>query len=146
MTNKQKKLYEKYGNPDDKDFIKKNLIKIDFLEHNVLIHKKEKSKFQAVNDIIKTLNLSYKFRIVQTYCNRQMRGSKLKSLHSWGIAVDINPDTNGYYTGWEASEENRKNWKRDIPLKVIQVFESNGFIWGGKWKTVKDFMHFEVKT
>ena len=30
------------------------------------------------------------------------------------------------------------------PLKVIQAFESEGFIWGGKWP-VWDNMHFEYR-
>jgi hypothetical protein len=149
MTSRQKRLYQLLGNPDDRNFIKNNLVKIEFLGHKVLVHKKVWKYFNMVDIMIEKLKaddeIQYCFDVVQTYCNRQMRGSKNKSLHSWGIAVDINPATNGYYIGWQATEKGRHLWKRDIPLKVIQVFENNGFIWGGRWKTIKDFMHFEIK-
>ena len=52
------------------------------------------------------------------------------SIHSYGLAIDINWKTNGF----------GKNG--DIPIYVVMLFEQYGFSWGGNWKT-KDPMHFE---
>lgn len=88
-----------------------------------------------------------------SYNWREIRDRSSRSFHSYGIAVDVLPH------GW-----GQKNiyweWRRDIdpdgwmtlpldkrwmpPLKVIQAFESEGFIWGGKWP-VWDNMHFEYR-
>ena len=52
------------------------------------------------------------------------------SRHSWGIAIDINPSTNGF--GVEPS----------LASEVVEVFRRWGFSWGGTW-VVPDGMHFE---
>ena len=54
------------------------------------------------------------------------------SVHSWGIAVDINPETNPMGT------------KGNMPKDVIRVFKDHGFSWGGDWPGKrKDPMHFQ---
>lgn len=55
---------------------------------------------------------------------------KLLSNHSWGIALDLNPKKYPY------GSKSKPN------AKLIEIFENNGFIWGGRWKT-PDPMHFE---
>jgi hypothetical protein len=83
---------------------------------------------------------------------RDIRGSQRMSYHSWGMAVDIQPKNSGdksIYWLWERSRnsdwmlvplENR--WKP--PDRLIQAFEREGFIWGGKWP-LYDTMHFEYR-
>lgn len=56
--------------------------------------------------------------------------AKALSRHSWGIAQDVNPSTNTFGT------------KGDMDKRVIDVFERNGFFWGGNFST-PDPMHFE---
>ncbi|MBQ9630975.1 MAG: M15 family metallopeptidase [Treponema sp.] len=88
---------------------------------------------------------------VDSYNWREIGDRNSRSFHSYGIAVDILP------RGW-----GQKNiywaWRRDIdpngwmtlplekrwipPLAVINAFEEEGFIWGGKW-IIWDNMHFE---
>ena len=90
---------------------------------------------------------------VDSYTWREIGDRASRSFHSYGIAVDVLP------RGW-----GQKNiywaWRRDIdpdgwmtlpldkrwmpPLKVIEAFESEGFIWGGKWP-IWDNMHFEYR-
>jgi hypothetical protein len=53
------------------------------------------------------------------------------SLHTWGIAVDLNVSTNGVGTAGS------------IDRRVVEIFESWGFAWGGRW-SVPDPMHFEL--
>ena len=63
---------------------------------------------------------------------RKKRGLKSLSLHSWAVAIDINAFWN------QLRQEPQMN--RDL----VEVFEKNGFDWGGHWKR-KDGMHFQLK-
>jgi len=63
---------------------------------------------------------------------RPIRGYKsVWSLHSWGVAVDINAATNGLGV------------KGDMNPALVKCFEDNGFIWGGRWKRL-DMCHMEL--
>ncbi len=52
------------------------------------------------------------------------------SRHAWGLAVDLNTRTNGFGA------------TPTMDLRVVEVFRSWGFAWGGSW-TRPDGMHFE---
>lgn len=52
------------------------------------------------------------------------------SHHTWGIAIDINVAENAFGT------------KPDQDPRLVEIFESHGFTWGGRW-LVPDGMHFE---
>lgn len=85
------------------------------------------------------------------YLWRIIDGTNRKSFHSLGIAVDILPKRLGgkeIFWSW-ARDKNPKGWmltplsKRWMPPQsVIEIFESEGFVWGGKWG-IWDNMHFE---
>lgn len=63
---------------------------------------------------------------------RRKRGLKSLSLHSWGIAIDINAAWNGLGKEPTMSKE------------LIKCFIDAGFEWGGNWNR-KDGMHFQLK-
>jgi len=62
---------------------------------------------------------------------RKKRGLSSQSLHSWGLAIDINAAWNGL----------GKN--PTLSAGVVKCFTDAGFDWGGTW-TRKDGMHFQV--
>lgn len=62
---------------------------------------------------------------------RKMRGLKSMSLHSWGIAVDVNAFENGLGANPKLSPG------------FVKCFTDAGFHWGGTW-TRKDGMHFQL--
>jgi len=64
---------------------------------------------------------------------RKARGYNSWSLHSWGIAIDINAAWNGLGKEPQMSKE------------LAACFTDAGFDWGGTWKR-KDGMHFQLKT
>lgn len=83
---------------------------------------------------------------------RRIAGSKKLSLHSYGMAIDINPKLNPYVKKNGVAPENGKafvNRSKDFAGKIdhddlcYKLFMKNGWKWGGDWKTVKDYQHFE---
>ena len=60
----------------------------------------------------------------------QFGDSGVISRHTWGIAVDINEDTNRY--GDAPTQDPR----------LVAIMARSGFSWGGVW-LVPDGMHFE---
>lgn len=64
----------------------------------------------------------------------QRTGTKL-STHAWGIAIDLNPETNQQGTAG------------NMDPAVIATFRDSGFEWGGDWQgKTRDPMHFQFCT
>ena len=89
---------------------------------------------------------------VHAYNWREIAGTQRMSYHSWGLAVDILPkELNGQAIYWQWEWNKNKDWML-IPLQnrwsppglVVEAFERQGFIWGGKWLFF-DNMHFEYR-
>jgi len=64
---------------------------------------------------------------------RKKRGLNSMSLHSWGIAIDVNAAWNGL------------NKTPQLSAGFVKCFIDAGFEWGGTWKR-KDGMHFQLKS
>jgi hypothetical protein len=62
---------------------------------------------------------------------RKKRGLSSMSLHSWGIAIDVN-------AAW-----NQLNMVPKLTPEFVKCFTDAGFEWGGTW-TRKDGMHFQL--
>ena len=63
---------------------------------------------------------------------RRKVGGTSPSLHSWGIAVDVN-------AAW-----NRYGQTPSMTHSFVRCWTDSGFEWGGEW-TVQDGMHFQLK-
>lgn len=88
---------------------------------------------------------------------RFIAGTKKLSNHSRGRAIDINPLYNPYVkrrangTLFVSPEKGRpyadrtKTFKYKISHKDLcfKLFKKHGFIWGGDWRSLQDFQHFE---
>lgn len=83
---------------------------------------------------------------------RPVAGSTSLSKHSYGIAIDINPIENPYIKGNYISPLAGKAFADRtliLPGMIIPgdpchaAFVSRGWVWGGNWKTMKDYQHFE---
>jgi peptidoglycan LD-endopeptidase CwlK len=79
---------------------------------------------------------------------RRATGSKRLSMHSYGYAIDINPVLNPYIKrrtvfprGAVYDPSRPGTLTRDCP--VVRTFIGLGWTWGGNWKTLKDYQHFE---
>lgn len=78
-----------------------------------------------------------------TYKWRKIEGTDRLSAHSFGIAIDINIKYSHYWR-WNIKKEPKLPYHNMIPLKIVEIFEKHGFIWGGKWYHY-DTMHFEFR-
>ncbi len=63
---------------------------------------------------------------------RKKRGLNSQSLHSWGIAIDVN------------AFENQLNQKPKLSTGFVKCFTDAGFNWGGNFKSRVDGMHLEL--
>ena len=81
------------------------------------------------------------------------------SKHGAGLAVDINPLYNPYYKMVKGKPNIEPfnsapylDRSKNFPYKIdhndlaYKLFTKAGFEWGGDWKGVKDWQHFEWKT
>lgn len=64
---------------------------------------------------------------------RKKRGGSTMSLHSWGVAVDLNAYANCF------------GCRPQLSAGFVKCFTDNGFDWGGTWRK-PDGMHFQLKT
>ena len=77
-----------------------------------------------------------------TWAWRRIFRSKNLSTHAWGIAIDLNVDR-AHYWRWTRRGEPLV-WHNSVPQAVVDAFEAEGFIWGGRWQHY-DTMHFEYR-
>jgi hypothetical protein len=99
-------------------------------------------KIYCNKDMVKPLSMAFKKLIDTKAVNelktwdgcfniRTKRGLSSMSLHSWGIAVDVNAFENGL------------NQTPKLSKQFVECFTTSGFDWGGTW-TRKDGMHFQL--
>ena len=83
---------------------------------------------------------------------RTIAGSWRLSQHAFGMAVDINPLQNPCVKGSRIRPSTATDYvdrSKQFPHKIDdndfckKTFESYGFRWGGRWRSVKDYQHFE---
>jgi len=77
-----------------------------------------------------------------TFNYRIIAGTNQLSPHSFGIAIDLAVNKGDYWK-WSSKEAASKRLNT-YPCEIVEVFEKNNFIWGGKWGHF-DIMHFEYR-
>ena len=93
------------------------------------------------------------------FCYRHVSGSKKLSAHARGLAIDLNSLYNPYYidrkngTRYVQPSTARQYCDRTLkfPYKIdthdlaYRLFTRHGFVWGGSWRSCKDYQHFELR-
>lgn len=77
-----------------------------------------------------------------TWAWRTIKRSRHLSAHAFGIAIDLNVELGDYWR-WKRRSEPLV-WKNRVPQAIVDAFEAEGFIWGGRWQHF-DTMHFEYR-
>jgi hypothetical protein len=72
---------------------------------------------------------------------RNVRGKASPSLHSWGVAIDMNAANNPL--GLTRTQIVARGLKPFSP-GFLSCFRSNGFDCGADWTSRPDFMHFQL--
>lgn len=79
---------------------------------------------------------------------RNVASESYLSTHSFGIAIDINSSQANYWLwDWQKSKRplSELEYRNRIPMQIVEIFEKEGFYWGGRWKPYYDTMHFEYR-
>ncbi len=80
---------------------------------------------------------------------RTITNSKKLSNHALGLAIDINPVQNPYIKKGKILPANgriKRTKAKGVILKndeCYHIFIKRGWKWGGNWKSLKDYQHFE---
>jgi len=140
-----------YGNCD-KNEVAKNLRAVAWLPK----HGRSSVMVTVVNGVADALEkvsreldelpddlIKYAMPTAGTYSCRNIAGSKMKSMHAFGAAIDINTRYANYWR-WTKSNRGQLRWLNHIPVQIVRIFEKHGFIWGGRWYHY-DTMHFEYR-
>jgi peptidoglycan L-alanyl-D-glutamate endopeptidase CwlK len=65
-----------------------------------------------------------------------------QSIHNYGLALDIVLIKDNKTASWEETIDFDKDGKADW-MEVVNILKSNGWEWGGDWKSFKDKPHFQ---
>jgi hypothetical protein len=133
---------------------------IDFLGETIRVHESITDKLTAIEEQLKLLatsepEIAYWVKNISditTWNWRNIANSSSKSFHSYATAIDIQEKLQaGKHSYWLWSAQNGLSWweipyedRQHPPDAVVKLFESYGFIWGGKWAQF-DTMHFEYR-
>lgn len=77
-----------------------------------------------------------------TFNYRVISGTNRLSPHSFGIAIDLASNKWDYWK-WAKRSDGEKRLDA-YPRDIVNTFEKNNFIWGGKWGHF-DILHFEYR-
>lgn len=120
-----------YGKPGS------NLTSYNLFGHEISVHKYLPPFLDQIQKEVNAAKTGYNFVNVSSFNMRPKIWGGGQSLHSWGIAIDINPESNPYQQG------NYGPPQSDIPIQIVNIFKKYGFAWGGDWPGERDSMHFE---
>jgi len=81
---------------------------------------------------------------------RFISGTRVISNHAAGLAIDINPRLNPYIKNGSSIPANcnydtTKAGTISAGTQLVEEFKKRGWNWGGGWKSLKDYQHFEKK-
>jgi hypothetical protein len=132
--------------------VEKNLIKIQWMPKStnkkisVTTINNVHLKLKEVSEELDKLPVHIKKYVINpagTYSWRYIKGTKRLSMHSLGIAIDLNTNFSNYWL-YDLKIKGHLEYKNAIPVEVVKIFENHGFIWGGKWYHY-DTAHFEYR-
>jgi hypothetical protein len=132
-----------YGNGEAA--VRRRLVTVSLLDHPIRVHELVAPALQRVNAKLGPLlerQPAWRPLFAKPgggFVYREIAGTDRLSGHAFGIAVDLDP-SHGAYHRWDDGSR----WRNEVPQEIVDIFESEGFIWGGRWYHY-DTMHFEYR-
>jgi hypothetical protein len=136
------------------------LVRIEVAGFIVAVHERVKEPLSRVGVELQALRLKDPevasflkgLREMNGYNFRRVEGTRSRSLHSYGLAVDLIPKSyHGKNAYWMWAMSGTPDWwtipyaeRWTPPVPIVEAFERQGFVWGGKWLFF-DTMHFEYR-
>jgi hypothetical protein len=121
--------------------VQAKLVPINFLGANLRVCKYIAPYLKEAELRAREAGISYRAEQRQTSCFnwRPVTNGTALSMHSWGVAIDINSADNPYQRSLAADPKNKNRVKTDMPPGLIAIMQDVGFrhLW---W----DPMHFEL--
>ncbi len=127
---------------------KSGLIKIELFGRRLLVHEKvapalRRAAERIARAVAADPSLAPFLReLGGTYAPRNIAGTNRPSAHSYGVSLDLNV-ARSHYWRWQKPPEPIA-WRNQVPQAIVDAFEAEGFIWGGRWYHY-DTMHFEFR-
>jgi hypothetical protein len=140
-----------YG--DNRSAVEANLVTVRWLPRTVNVPVRmtringAADQLRKVSDEIENLPRSLQrsaLRISGSYYWRAIAGEERLSMHSFGIAIDIDARYSNYWRWDSPSPDGSSVYRNRVPREIVDIFEKHGFIWGGAWYHY-DTMHFEFR-
>ncbi len=106
-------------------------------------HEKVGSAVKALGRVLEAHQYHVRASDTGAYNCRQITAGKGHSLHAYGIAIDINWNTNPF----RADNRLITDMPKAMVTNILRMRTGNGkqvWGWGGNYRSVKDAMHFEV--
>lgn len=141
-----------YGNPgvpgsaQGKAYEQTHIHRVTIAKREIPVHRDASRAFRHLSLLIQYHNPRYWAHISKgTYddwgfAHRYIAGTTILSMHSFGLAVDLNAILNPRTT--DPNELHSEIWKN--MRQSIEAIEKTGFMrWGGRYRS-PDPMHFEV--
>lgn len=142
------------------------MVRIAFGPDRIRVAPPTADAWAALAAVFETHRYAIRTTDTDSYNCRQITGGTGRSLHSYGIALDINWTTNPYkdHAGKRKVQFSSKPTQDERALEVkenradtdmtpelirdvVAIRTTAGdpvFEWGGNWESVKDCMHFEL--
>jgi poly-gamma-glutamate synthesis protein (capsule biosynthesis protein) len=125
-----------------------DVVPIDFLGQRLRVHRKVAPAFGRVARRLEAALAKepalrpYLTNVGGTFHWRKIANTQRQSAHSYGVSLDLNP-ARAHYWEW-AKPKHPVRWRNTVPQSIVDAFEAEGFIWGGRWYHY-DTMHFEYR-
>lgn len=148
---------------------RKDMVRIPFGPDLILVAPPTIDAWKALERVLREFKYDIRIEDTDSYNCRNIKGGTEKSLHSYGIALDINWHTNPFIdhsstrpprfsnklTQRERGQDVRLG-KADTDMTremidAVLAIRTNApdpkqvFDWGGYWETIKDSMHFQIQ-
>ena len=135
-----------YG--DSAEAVRAQLVPWTLLGQTLVVHRKVLPAFQRVGARLDAATKAdptlapFLHALGGTFVWRVIAGTNRRSAHSYGVSLDLDPGRSDY---WRAQSPGGKiTWRNRIPQAIVDAFEAEGFVWGGRWYHY-DTMHFEYR-